>query len=194
MAAKKICLERLAHKFPAVSWRTIWSRATHGKWHILRSWLERFNKVFICPQLITCSYLQYWSLYLTHSIIFLTSEHFAVWQPWRHLHCEDWCSCVRLLRLFVRVLALYVSVNGLIVLKFMWYFEAFPYDWVFSYLSLFNPGHLNLLAHCCEISLRFQLARLVQHISGLFSSRIYHVFVLSGIKLQQSTISRNQSE
>ena len=51
----------------------------------------------------------------------------------------------------------------------------------FSYLSLFNPGHLNLLAHCCEISLRFQLARLVQHLSGLFSSRIYHVFVLSGI-------------
>ena len=88
MAAKKICLERLAHKFPTVSWRTIWSRATHGKWQILRSWLERFNKVFICPQLITCSYLQYWSLYRTHSIIFLTSEHFAVWatmapsSPW----------------------------------------------------------------------------------------------------------------
>ena len=58
-----------------------------------------------------------------------------------------------------------------------------------------NPGHLNFLAHCCEISLRFQLARLVQHLSGLFSSRIYHVFVLSGIELKQSTISfTNQSE
>lgn len=192
MAAKKICLERLAHKFPAVSW------CTSDAWQVTHSTFLTWEvqQVFICPQLITYSYLQYWSLYRTHSIIIFWPLNTSLCgQPWRHLHCEDWCSCVRLLRLFVRVLALYVSVNGLIVLKFMWYFEAFPYDWVFSYLSLFNPGHLNLLAHCCEISLRFQLARLVQHLSGLFSSRIYHVFVLSGIKLQQSTISfKNQSE
>ena len=193
MAAKKICLERLAHKFPTVSWRTIWSRATHGKWQILRSWLERFNKVFICPQLITCSYLQYWSLYRTHSIIFLTSEHFAVWAT----RAPSSLWGLMLLRSFI---AFVCSRIGIVCIR-QWLnrLKIYVIFWGFSlWLSFFlfiNPGHLNLLAHCCEISLRFQLARLVQHLSGLFSSRIYHVFVLSGIKLQQSTISfRNQSE